>query len=149
MPQPESPHIRPVRFLRIYCPVEPATFDALLAGRIEAVEDDPVARRILGVIRGANPLGDFGLYNGVVEISLGWESFKPAANARPARGTPGAVTLSPTIVLTTYFDAQTSDETLQPVLAQIMDVHPWEVPVIELGDTKLLVRGPAPTARSA
>jgi len=36
------------------------------------------------------------------------------------------------LVFTTYFDAALSDAAVERFLQHIVDIHPWEVPVIEL-----------------
>jgi hypothetical protein len=36
------------------------------------------------------------------------------------------------LVFTTYFDAATPDAAVERFLQHIVDIHPWEVPVIEL-----------------
>nr|WP_221236642.1 hypothetical protein [Novosphingobium taihuense] len=110
---------------------------ALIAGDQATLERDATAAAILAVIRAENPLGDFDLYKGVCEIAPGWESFQPGAAARPTLGTSGERSLSPTAILTTYADAGAD---ISESLAALMDVHPWEVPVIELSEVDLLVR---------
>jgi len=85
---------RRVTVVKIHCPVAPETLAALLAGDAGALERDPTAAAMLGVIRADNALGDFGLYHGVAEIGLGWESFTPSADAVPTLGVAGASALS-------------------------------------------------------
>jgi hypothetical protein len=132
-----------VRKLRIHCPVTASTLAALAAGDVVAIEHDPVAARLLGVIRGDSSLGDFDLYAGVVEIGLGLESFTPSVGATPTLGAAGQPTLAPTVVLTTYVAADIPQADLAPVLAKLIAAHPWEIPVIELHDPIDLV-WPAP-----
>lgn len=136
----QSHPARSASAVRIHCPVEPATFQALLAGRSDALSADPVLARTLAIIRGDNPLGDFGLYKGVVEIALGFESFLPTADARPVSGTAGAVSVSPTVILTTYLADDAPQDLASAALAQLVAAHPWETPVIEVCPTQLLVR---------
>lgn len=123
--------------VKIHCPVSAATLAAMLAGDASAVERDETAAAILAIIRADNPLGDFALYGGVVEIAPGWESFTPGAAATPTLGNAGNAALSPTVVLTTYAPAGSD---IEPVLAALMAAHPWEVPVIEIRDVELLIR---------
>ncbi|ABD25422.1 hypothetical protein Saro_0977 [Novosphingobium aromaticivorans DSM 12444] len=123
--------------VKIHCPVSAATLAAMLAGDASAIELDETAAAILAIIRADNPLGDFALYGGVVEIGLGWESFTPGAAANPALGTAGSAALSPTAILTTYAPAGSD---IEPALAALMAAHPWEVPVIEIRDVELLIR---------
>ncbi|MGV3513079.1 MAG: hypothetical protein ACO1OX_13855 [Novosphingobium sp.] len=123
--------------VKIHCPISPSTLAAMLSGNAEAIEADAAASAMLAVIRADNPLGDFDLYKGVCEISVGWESFQPGPGATPTLGASGTRTLSPTAILTTYAKAE-ADTT--PVLAELIAAHPWEVPVIEVFETELLVR---------
>ena len=125
--------LRSVRTIRVHCPIGQETFAALAQGRLEAIESDPVAAPILALIRAENELGDFGLYKGVFELSLGVEGFRPTAAAAPTLGDPRANTLSPTAILTTYVDGSVAEERLAPLLAELVRRHPWEIPVIEVG----------------
>ncbi|MFY8195129.1 hypothetical protein [Novosphingobium sp. B1] len=123
--------------VKIHCPVTAETLAAMIAGDSGALERDITAAAILAVIRADNPLGDFSLYKGVCEVALGWESFQPGAEARPTLGSADMRTLSPTIILTTYAQA---DAEIEPALAALMAAHPWEVPVIEITEVDLLIR---------
>jgi hypothetical protein len=124
-----------VTTIRIHCPVTPETFAALVAGRGEALEADPSASAVLAVIRGAG-LGDFRSYTGVVEAALGIEVFTPTEAARPVQGRTGATSHVPTVILTTWADVE--PEALGAVGAAIAAAHPWEVPVIEMSQARLL-----------
>ena len=128
--------------VRVHCPVSRETFAALLRGELAAVEADANAAAVLAVIRAANPLGDFALYQGVFEISLGLEGFTATDRAMPTTGAAGTNTLSPTLVVTTYIDATADPTQIDKALQQLMLAHPWETPVIEFDDrpTNLLVR---------
>jgi hypothetical protein len=126
---------RQVITLRVHCPVAPETFAALVAGDGAALEADPAASAVLAAIRAAG-LGDFGSYRGVVEVALGLEIFTPTASARPVMGKAGETSHLPTVILTTWADGASS--ALEPALAAIRDAHPWEVPVIELSEARLV-----------
>lgn len=128
---------RRMTVVAIHCPVAPETLVAMLAGDGGALERDPAAAALLAVIRAENALGDFGLYHGVAEIGLGWESFTPSADAVPTLGAAGTTALSPTVILKTYAPA---DADIESALAALMAAHPWEVPVIELAEAELLLR---------
>lgn len=135
-----TPILRPARAVRIHCPVEPATLQALLAGRSDAIDTDPTLSRMLAVIRGDNPLGELGVYRGVVELSLGLESFIPTAEAHPVSGAAGSVSISPTVILTTYIADGAPEERVSAALGELMAAHPWETPVIEVVQVDLLAR---------
>lgn len=131
---------RPVKAVRIYCPIAPESLRALLAGETIAFERDATLGTMLAIIRGPNPLGDFGLYTSVVEVAPGWELFTPGPFARPTLGAEGVSQVSPTAILTLYVADDTPDAVLDPVLDALMAAHPWEVPVIEIAQTRLLLR---------
>lgn len=95
---------------------------------------------MLAIIRAENPLGDFGLYKGVVEISTGFESFSPTAEAKPTSGGAGEVAVSPTVIITTYIRDDAPEELVAASLNELVAAHPWEVPVIEVFQTSLVGR---------
>ena len=130
--------LRRVRRLRVFCPVAADTLSRLMTGA--AVEDDPALGAMLAIVRGDNPLGDFGLYRGVVELQPGWESFMPTGEARPTVGAAGERSLSPTVILTIHIPYDASEAEVNRALDAIIAAHPWEVPVIEIDEVQLLVR---------
>ncbi len=140
MTDSRSTRLRSVRTIRIHCPIAPETFMALTQGRLDAIESDPVAAAILAVIREDNELGDFGLYRSVFELSLGLEGFTPTPAAAPTLGAAGTNTLSPTAVITTYVTAEVADARLDALLSELAQHHPWQIPVIELGNEIHLYR---------
>jgi hypothetical protein len=95
---------------------------------------------MLDIIRADNPLGDFGAYRGVAEISLGLETFIPGPGTRPVRGEWGEVSLSPTVIITTYIADDAPEVDVTAALGALMAAHPWEVPIIEIAPTVLLRR---------
>ena len=134
---------RTARKVRIHCPISQGTLSALLSGNLTALEADPTAAKMLAVIRARNPLGDFDVYQGVFEVSFGVEGFTPTDRAMPTAGKRGVATLSPTAIITTYFDADANDAAVTAVLDQLVEAHPWETPVIEvMDDTIRLPRRP-------
>ena len=137
MTEADLPRLRLVRAVRIHCPIAPETFAALAKGQLGVIETDPVAAAILAMIRQDNELGDFGLYRNVFEISLGLEGFTPTPAASPTLGAADANTLSPTAVITTYVAAEVPDARLSALLAELAGRHPWQIPVIEIGEVRL------------
>ncbi|MGO4169363.1 hypothetical protein [Novosphingobium sp. PhB55] len=134
-------NLREALLVRIHVPVSPETFRAMLAGDVAAGERDPVLAAILAVVRADNPLGDFGLYKGVAEIGLGWESFQPGPDARPALGEAAMTSLSPTVILSLHAPCSEEDPEFLEAMDRIMAAHPWEIPVIEIAPTWLAERG--------
>lgn len=127
----------PVQVIRIHCPVSAIMLARLQAGEAAALADDPVLSAIVGMIRGSDVLGAIGPYRGVFELGFGLESFVPGAQAVPTTGRAGEATVVPTVVVKTY---AAQEANLDAALAAIVAVHPWEVPVIELGSAELAGR---------
>lgn len=125
----------------VHVPVAAETLAALLAGNRGALEADPVMAKMLAILRAPGALGDFGVYHGVAEIGLGWETFAPAPDAKPTLGAAGQIEHSPTVTLVSWIPAEAPAEAIDTALAALMAAHPWEVPVIEVTETRLLVRG--------
>lgn len=128
---------RAVTQIRIHCPVASETLAALMAGDLEAIERDPTSAAMLAIIRADNPLGDFGLYQGVFETAFGLEGFIPAVGARPTLGAAGAATLSPTVTITTYAAAEADPAAVNAAIEALVHAHPWEIPVIEVAQVEL------------
>lgn len=136
-----TPHqSRAVTALKIHCPVDEATFHLLSAGDIATIDPDCALARIIEIVRSDNPLGDFGLYKAVFELSTGREVFTPAADANPTLGTAGEPIASPTAILTVYIPDDVPQAAVSTALDAILAAHPWEVPVIEVRKTELLLR---------
>jgi hypothetical protein len=121
-----------VRKLRVHWPVRSGTLKRLADGDLRAFEEDQSMVPLFGFLESSPELGDFGSYRQVFESSLGFECFTVAEGANPTLGSPGERTISPTFVLTTYFDADLAEEAVDRLLHRIIDVHPWEVPVVEI-----------------
>ena len=133
--------MRAARKIRVHCPIARHTLVQLLEGDLAAIETDPSASKMLAIIRDHNALGDFDLYQGVFEMSVGVEGFTASEAAQPAAGERGRATLSPTAIFTTYIDAAVNSAEVSALIEALVRAHPWEVPVIELSDaTVQLVR---------
>jgi hypothetical protein len=124
--------MKAVRKLRVHWPVASETFSRLASGDAEAFKDEAGIAALLDAVAGSPELGDFGNYRHVFESGLGFEGFTCTEGAKPTLGQVGQQTISPTLVLTTYFDAALDDGAVERFLQHIVDIHPWEVPVIEL-----------------
>lgn len=131
---------RNVRVVRLSWPVEAGTFAALMSGDSAALETDPWFGRLLARLRANNPLGDFGAYQAVAEVSPCWELFKPGHGTLPALGEPGAPQISTNLMVTVHVPGETPAEVFESLLDELVAEHPWEVPVIEVSESDLLVR---------
>ena len=121
----------------MHCPVSSNVLALLQAGEAAALGDDPVLAGVVDVIRGSDVLGAIGPYRGVFELGFGLESFVPGAEAVPTTGRAGEAAVVPMVVVKTYA-AMGAD--IEAALAAIVAVHPWEVPVIEVGTVEMVGR---------
>ncbi len=126
-----------MQVVRVHCPVSANVLARLQAGEAAALADDPVLSGVVGVIRASDVLGAIGPYRGVFELGFGLESFVPGTDALPTTGRAGEAEVVPTVVVKTYA-AQGAD--IAAALAAIVAMHPWEVPVIEVGAVELVRR---------
>lgn len=125
-------HMNSVRKLRVHWPISAETFGQISAGEVAALTKDKGLATLLQVVEQFQDLGDFGNYKHVFESGVGFEGFTCAAGATPTLGEVGEQTFSPTFVYTTYFSAALDDAVVEQFVRQIVDIHPWELPVIEL-----------------
>ena len=133
--------LRPVTALKVYCPVDQATMELLMQGELPADDGGSALAAILDIVRADNPLGDFGIYKSVMEIAPGLETFTPAPDASPTLGEAGTASVSPTAVLTIYIPSEAPQDKVTRAIDAIVAAHPWEVPVIEVSETRLVMRG--------
>ncbi|MDE2436612.1 MAG: hypothetical protein KGM49_10165 [Sphingomonadales bacterium] len=131
---------RKVRVLRLSWPVQDETHAALLGGDAAALDRDPWFARLLKLLRADNPLGDFGIYRAVAEVTPCWELFSPSPKASPTRGEPGQSQVSTNLMVTIHLPGQTPEDEVDALLDALVAQHPWEIPVIELAEVELLVR---------
>ncbi len=123
-----------MQVVRVHCPVPANVLARLQAGEAAALADDALLSAVVGVIRGSDVLGAIGPYRGVFELGFGLESFVPQADAVPTTGRAGEPAVVPTVVVKSYA-AEGAD--IAAELAAIVAAHPWEVPVIEVGQVVL------------
>lgn len=124
--------MKSVRKLRVHWPIASESFSRLAQGDLEAFKGEAGIVAMLQTLSASPDLGDFGNYQHVFESGLGFEGFTCTEGANPTLGQVGQRTISPTFVFTTYFDAALDDAAVQRFVQHIVDIHPWEVPVIEL-----------------
>lgn len=131
---------RKVRVLRLSWPVDPVTIAALQSGITGALEKDESFAKLLAALRAENPLGDFGIYQAVAEVTPCWELFQPQAGSSPALGSAGQAQVSTNLMVTIHVDAAAPEDEFEAVLDWLVALHPWEVPVIEISDAELALR---------
>ncbi|WP_427131126.1 hypothetical protein [Pseudarthrobacter sp. S9] len=124
--------MKSVRKLRVHWPIASEIFARLAKGEAEAFQDDQGIAALFQALAASPELGDFGNYRHVFESGLGFEGFTVTEGANPTLGQVGQRTISPTFVFTTYFNAALDDAAVDRFMHRILEIHPWEVPVIEL-----------------
>jgi hypothetical protein len=129
--------------ITIYCPASREAWLALLAGDTTRLEHDPAVAPLLRTLRAHAEFGVLGPYGNVYEVSGGHESFTPNSDARPALGTAGKASTTSAIVVTTYLSQAVSDARLAELVAALAAAHPWELPVIEVCEVRVLAPAPA------
>jgi len=127
-----------VRKLTVYCPIAATTLSALARGELDALALDASAAPILRFLEGCPELGALGAYRGVCEVTIGLEAFTPVAGAQPTVGEIGQPSRGATAAITTYAKATLPAERLEALVAEIIRLHPWELPVIELSQVALI-----------
>jgi hypothetical protein len=132
-----------LRRVSIHCPIGADTLRAIVGGDAEAVSRDATVAPLLAYVAACPDLGDFGLYRGVCEISLGVEAYTPRPGALPTVGEPGVRSHALTVTISTYVAPGVSTEELGELLAEIARRHPWEVPVIEVEEVAVYRSVPA------
>lgn len=125
------------RRITVHCPISGDTLRAVAAGDSAAMERDPTVAPLLAFITSCPELGDFGTYEGVCEITLGLEVFKPKSGAAPTVGEIGQRTYLPMAMLSTYLAPATPAARADAILGELARRHPWELPVIEVADVTL------------
>lgn len=124
--------MKSVRKLRVHWPIASESFARLTRGDTEAFQEDQGIVALLRALADSPELGDFGNYRHVFESGVGFEGFTVTEGANPTLGQVGQRTISTTFVFTTYFDAALDDAAVDRFVRRIVEIHPWEVPVIEL-----------------
>ncbi|WP_425864820.1 hypothetical protein [Arthrobacter sp. TWP1-1] len=143
-----SIQMKSVRKLRVHWPIDSTSFSRLAMGEAEAIREDEGIATLLQALAESPELGDFGNYRHVFESGVGFEGFTVTAGANPTLGQVGQRTLSPTFVFTTYFDAALDDAAVESFMSRMIEIHPWEVPVIELS-SPVTISGSVPSAARA
>ncbi len=124
--------------ITIYCPASREAWLALLAGDATRLEHDPVVAPLFMALRAHSEFGALGPYRNVYEVSGGHESFTPGSDALPALGTVGETSTTAAVVITTYVSHAVTDVRLAELVAALAASHPWELPVIEVCDVRIL-----------
>ncbi len=88
--------------------------------------------KILALIQASAPIGRLGQYDGVVEISPGFEGFVPRMGSKPRHGASGKFSTVPSLSVLTFAPLDTPPPALERFLQQVIELHPWEHPIIQV-----------------
>ncbi len=124
--------------ITIHWPASREAWVALLAGDTARLEQDPMIAPLFKTLRANAEFGGLGPYRNVYELSGGRESFTPNSEARPALGMAGKTSSTASIVVTTYVAQAISEARLAELVAALAASHPWELPVIEVCEVRVL-----------
>ena len=129
--------LRKVWAIRLAWPVSSAVLLRLHAGDMAALDCEDGLASLYAILDGDNPLGDFGAYQAVAEVTLGWELFRPGAGAKPTRGMVGQREISPSLMITIHIPDETPQAEVDAAIARLLAAHPWEIPVVEVSEVAL------------
>ena len=124
--------------ITVYCPASREGWLALLAGDATRLEQDPALAPLFMALRAHAEFGVLGPYRNVYEVSGGHESFTPGSDARPTLGNAGETSTTASVVVTTYVSEGVSEGRLAELVAALAASHPWELPVIEVCEVRVL-----------
>ena len=130
--------LRKVWAIRIAWPVSSAVLLRLLAGDTAALDCQDGLANLYAILNDDNPLGDFGAYQAVAEVTPGWELFRPGDGSSPTRGTVGQREISPSLMVTVHVPGDAPQAAVNAAIAQLLAAHPWEIPVIEVSEVALV-----------
>ncbi len=133
-----SLRLSPARRITVYCPLSHDGWLALRAGDATRLETEAGIAPLFDVLRGHPEFGSLGPYRSVYEVTGGHESFTPGMGARPTLGTPGEVSTTVSVAITTYVSGAHSEERLAALVHALAAAHPWELPVIEVSSVQVL-----------
>ena len=126
--------------IRVTWPVSSAVLLRLQAGDMAALDCEDGLASLFAILDGDNPLGDFGTYQAVAQVTPGWELFRPGADAKPSRGTIGQREVSPSLMITIHIPGSATRVAVDAAIARLLAAHPWEIPVVEVAEVALAAR---------
>ena len=97
-------------------------------------EDQAALTKIIELMNDYIPVGRVGAYDGVYALNENMEGYCPGENSHPAHGEIGQHVQCPGRVLTTYAPEDIERSVLQEFINNVVEIHPWEHPVIEVHD---------------
>ena len=129
--------MKPYRIMRTCLPLLHGRLDELMSSQADLEAACPGLRAYVELLRGSDPIGRLGQYNGIYVVSPTFGGFTPIAGARPAQGEIGIPETGHTVEVKTYAGMEVSMDTIQGFIGRLVDLHPWEHPPIELATVEL------------
>ena len=130
-PKKSLQFIEPTR-ITIYVPLDkPELYEPSNPASVLATSEP--LRNIIGLLQRSAPIGRIANYDGVYELRMGFEGFTPASTDRPDAGS-NALWHSAELVI--YCEPEVQDEEIDTFLLEVLALHPWEYPMIEVADSE-------------
>lgn len=120
------------KIIKIYFPTKFGDYDFTRTDIDEVRKDNsnPLSK-LLTLISSSKIIGKIGNYTGVKEITFGREYYIPSAGSQPAKGQINHEESGEVIIITTYA-LNATDEEIGRFINEVIRIHPWEHPNIEL-----------------
>ncbi len=129
--------------IRIACPIQHLQTLPAASDYTFLKNQSPSLAKIIDYLQSLKSpsLGYVGNYRAVCELQVGYETYTPLAGAHPTLGSIDKESFLPSIYLTTYADGAIAFSDIEKIVEEIVALHEWEHPVIEVtdpqGQTKL------------
>jgi hypothetical protein len=96
---------------------------------------------VLEAIKSIPQVGRIGNYDGVYELSIGFEGYLPREGAIPRYGSVGKNSNIRSIAVTTYISCKEDQKIIDHLVDAVRRFHPWEHPIVETTECLLYVPG--------
>lgn len=106
--------------------------------RLDVQESKELAA-VLEAIKRVPEIGRVGKYDGVYELSIGFEGYLPREGAAPHYGSIGEHSRICSVAITTYVRRATDHNILNQMVDAIRRFHPWEHPIVEVTECLLYI----------
>lgn len=124
--------LREVYVLKIFLPVDEDCMLEMDCTYDKLERKCPSLEKIVDFISASDPVGRVGNYDNVIEIGFGFEGFAPEKGAFPTFGKIGEDTFLESVSVQTYATKDVSFNMIEDFIEEIVKIHPWEHPILEL-----------------
>ncbi len=100
------------------------------------VELCPYIQQASQILSNSEPIGRVGNYRNVYYLELGLEIYTPDNGSNPGKGFIGVEELMQVLIFTTYYEQSSPgvEHAINRFVDNIIDIHPWEHPIINVSD---------------